>query len=234
MSEFDGDANATPLAKLPPPMMQSKSGAPQNPPAYADMIKEAQHSGGHGQHMMGGGGGMGGGGPRPGFGPPPPSFQSMQPQQPQMHEMGGGGHQQQEEEDDDEQMQMMAHHLQRQQAQMQAMARQMQAQQAQLAKGGGGGKAKSKGAAKGGKESFAALEEPAAAAPGSNWRDWKTYTPALLVAAIVLLMLVYGVPKVKSLVPQLVNPVGRLSYAGLGVVALLSGGLFQATSKFAL
>ena len=109
------------------------------------------------------------------------------------------------------QMQRMAHHMRAQQAQLQQRADEPQRPPQ--------------------KEAFDDAEPSAKATP---WTDWRQYKPALLVAGITLVMLLYGVPRVKASVPQLVTPTGRLSTIGLAVVALLSGALYQGASKVLL
>ena len=98
--------------------------------------------------------------------------------------------------------------------QMHQMARQMRAQQQELK------------AAR--RESYTNSHQQ------SQWLDWRQYKPGLLVAAIVLVMLVYGVPRIKAAIPHLVTPVGRLNHVGFVAVALLTGAAYQASSKFVL
>lgn len=97
------------------------------------------------------------------------------------------------------------------------MAKIVQAQEAELRR--------VKRLSAGKKEKFAEVK----AVP--SWKDWKAYKPGLLVAAIVFVMLVYGVPRLKQWVPQLVTPTGRLGSVGLAVAALLTGAAYQGASK---
>jgi hypothetical protein len=198
-TDFSGDTNATAIGKLPPPIVQSKSGVQFDVPNYSEMAKAALEA------------------------PPPHHHQAGSPQQAyDMHrQVVTQQHQQQQ------QMMMLpqqpalmepAHQQHQQQVmeqQLQHMARQVRAQRQQL-----------KAAAR--RETFVNQRQP------NPWLDWRQYKPGLLVAAIVLVMLVYGVPRIKASIPQLVSPLGRLNHLGYVVVSLLTGVAYQASSKFVL
>lgn len=202
-ADFSGDANATPLSKLPPPVVQpkGKGGVQFDVPNYADIAKAAYEPP-HQNHpgMPGGGGGMSDGG-----------FPAQQ------------YHQQLPRQQQQQQQMMMPQVMEQPRAaapsameqQLHQMARQMRAQQQELK------------AAR--RESYMNQHQQQ-----SQWLDWRRYKPGLLVSALVLVMLVYGVPRIKTAIPHLVSPMGRLNHVGFVVVALLTGAAYQASSKFVL
>ncbi len=229
MADFDGDANATPLSKLPPPIMQSKAGMQLDVPNYADVAKAAYGGEANNQY------------------PQQPQMQQPQMQQPQMQQQQQQPRmqafdmhqalQQQPQQAHQQQHAMMPQALADQQAmmpqqhqqpsarvmerQIQHMARQMRAQQQQLK------------AAR--RETYTQQQQQQKQqSVWTAWLDWRRYKPGLLVAGIVLVMLVHGVPRIKAGIPQLVTPVGRLNHLGFVAVALATGAAYQASSRFVL
>ena len=57
---------------------------------------------------------------------------------------------------------------------------------------------------------------------------------AILVAVIVAVMLVYGIPKLQAAAPSLFSPVAvyKLNNIGAGVVAAASAGIFTLVSMY--
>jgi hypothetical protein len=230
MAEFDGDSNATPLSKLAPPQATNTPGqgrqlpmtagggmAGGGPPSYADAMRQAQTQAAQAavQPM-----------------PPPMMQDTAHGGQHMAQHPGGGQHMAQhpgggqhmydayDDADDDEYMPPPPPRH-RQQQRRPAAAATAQDSSSDDDDEYTPRRRPRRGAAK-------------TSSATSKWLDWRQYKPGLLVAAVVLVMLVYGVPRLKQFVPQLATPTGRLSYAGLAVVSLLTGAVFQASSKVVL
>lgn len=205
MADFDGDANATPLAKLPAPMMQGNRGMPSASdklPNYSDMMKAAQHQL-----------------PPPAFQAPPPQEYQM-PQQPQhqpQHQPQPQPQHQPQQMHQMHQMMMPPQQPEVPRARKVRFADEYQEDEEDYRVPDRPKKRKP-------------VREGYAAAYEAPW--WHKYKPGLLVAAIVFFMLMYGVPRVKVSVPYFVTPTGRLNAMGLGSIALLCGALFQGGSRF--
>jgi hypothetical protein len=207
MADFDGDANATPLAKLAPAILQSKQqqiaaggggggGGMNEIPQYAEMMKAAQQ------------------------GPPLPTIQDT-PRPDLLHQMHQVQHQMYNEPYAPPQQpppqfmpppvydQPAHHHQRRVRFADEDFEPEEPARKRRRAR-----------------DAYA----PFQSGPVAPW--WHKYKPGLLVAAIVFVMLVYGVPRIKTSVPYVLSPTGKLNAVGLGAVALLCGALYQGGSRF--
>ena len=60
----------------------------------------------------------------------------------------------------------------------------------------------------------------------------RQYKSSLLVAAVVLVVLMYVSPKLAQLVPRLLTPMGKFNFAGLLIVAALCGGIHRVADVY--
>jgi hypothetical protein len=65
---------------------------------------------------------------------------------------------------------------------------------------------------------------------------WWKHKRALLVGCIVLLMLVYGIPKVQTLSPTFSTPITvyKLSHIGVATIAAASAGIYAAVTSYVI
>lgn len=236
MGDLD-DMNATPLGKLPMPMVQSKADAPRvemHAASYEDILKEMRTDQ-----------------------PPratPQAFQPMPQAQPrhdypsQMHAHGHAphghgphghghdhahahshahghghahghhGHAQQYAMDPTQMMspQQQQHMMQMREMQMRDMQRRHVARHQAAARA-----AEQK-----------RLSSPAAAELSGPWKLVHQHKSSLVVTAVVFVVLSYVAPRLASAVPHLLTPAGRFNAMGIVAVALMCGGAHTLVSAY--
>lgn len=70
-------------------------------------------------------------------------------------------------------------------------------------------------------------------AAGPGWlAKARLYKSSILVAAVVLVVLMYVSPKLAQLVPRLLTPMGKFNFMGLLIVAVLCGGIHRVADVY--
>lgn len=222
----DDDMNATPLSKLPPPLLQTKADAPRvdAAPSYNELVRDMDRTREAQQSQQA-------------------HLQQQQLQQ-QMH-----AHQMQMHP-----AQQMQHHPAQQMQQMQQVpVPSAQLQQPDFGEdiGGGVGDAddefprraavstRNRRRSQRDRESFRPAPVGAAASGGggSRWLPGgfrlAEYKSSLLVAAIVFAMLTYVLPRMRAASPSfLLAPTGHFNALGLAVASALAGAAYRFLSAY--
>ena len=218
MGDFD-DMNATPLGKLPMPVVQSKADGPSidaRSSTYEDILKDMRDPGsgsgqapefpgkerftGGGQGGQGGQGGLGG------------QFNPRQLQQLQHSPAELQLQLQLQQQLQQQQQQQLQQQLQQQHHQPQ---QQLLPQQLQFATKAGRPKASQRHQRH-----------------GSVLSVLSHYKSTLIVIGIVVLVLTYVAPRLSRGVPRLLDPAtARFNAAGIAVLSLVCGGLFRAVDR---